>query len=160
MFMPTLIALRWPIQAGRSPVINRCGRRAFVTNGSRALIFVCIAGSILAGLNIGASAAEVKTVQVVRPAGPGILTKHLDWLIITSRRIYHHIMLPTRVAVGDKLNLSFGSNQKTYTFSVAQIILKGNHCEIYSQSEVDHQPDKIDVVPCYAADQGRAPPGG
>lgn len=140
--------------------MNRPGRQACIAGQSCALIFMCIAGPILAASNIGASVTQAKTVEAVRPAGPGILTKHFDWLITTSRRIYHHIMLPPRVAVGDKLSLSFGSNQKTYTFSVAQIILKGNHCEIYSQSEVDHQPDQIDVVPCYAADQGRAPPGG
>jgi hypothetical protein len=153
MFMPTLIALRRSVQAERSPVMKRRGRQACIAGRNRALIFTCVAGPILATSNMGAAAAQANTVESVRPAGPGVLTKGFDWLITTSRRRYHHIMLPARIAVGDKFSLSFGSNTKTYTFSVAQIILKGTHCEIFSQSKVDHRRDRIDVVPCYAADQ-------
>jgi hypothetical protein len=115
---------------------------------------MCIADLILSASSMGACAAQANTVEAVRPAGPGVLTKHFDWLITTSQRRYHHIRLPARIAVGDKFSLSFGSNTKTYTFSVARIILKDDHCEIYSQSEVGHHRDEIDVVPCYAADHG------
>ena len=133
-------------------MINRRAQHVSVAGRKLALNFVWIA-AIFAVSSMGACAAEANTVEAVRPAGPGVLTKHFDWLITTSQRRYHHIRLPARIAVGDKFSLSFGSNQKTYTFSVAQIILKGNHCEIYSQSEVGHRRDKIDVVPCYPADQ-------
>lgn len=132
---------------------NRRGQQVSVAGRKLALNFVWIA-AIFAASSMGACAAQANTVEAVRPAGPGVLTKHFDWLITTSQRSYHHIKLPARIAVGDKFSLSFGSNTKTYTFSVAQIILKGNHCEIYSQSEVGHRRDKIDVVPCYAADHG------
>jgi len=134
-------------------VINRRAQQVSVVSRKLALNFVWIAAIFTSSM--GACAAQANTVEAVRPAGPGVLTKHFDWLITTSQRRYHHIRLPARVAVGDKFSLSFGSNTKTYTFSVAQIILKGDHCEIYSQSEVGHRRDKIDVVPCYAADHGR-----
>jgi hypothetical protein len=133
--------------------MNRRAQQVSVAGRQLALNFVWNA-AIFAASSMGACAAQANTVEAVRPAGPGVLTKHFDWLITTSQRSYHHIRLPDRIAVGDKFSLSFGSNTKTYTFSVAQIILKGNHCEIYSQSEVGHRRDKIDVVPCYAADHG------
>lgn len=134
-------------------MINRRAQQGSVAGRKLALNFVCVA-AIFAASSMGACAAQAKAVEAVRPAGPGVLTKHLDWFITTSKRRYHHIRLPARITVGDKFSLSFGSNQKTYTFSVAKIILKGNHCEIFSQSEVGHHRDKIDVVPCYAANHG------
>jgi hypothetical protein len=95
------------------------------------------------------AAAHSNSVDAVRPGAPGILTKWISWLVTSSRRTYHHIRLPARVAVGDTITFSFGSNPKTYRFSVARITLKGNRCEIFSRNEIHHHKDKISVTPCF-----------
>jgi hypothetical protein len=110
----------------------------------------CAAALMIVASSIGA-AAQSKTVDAVRLGGPGVLAKRIDWLVASSLRTYHHIRLPARIAVGDKINFSFGSSTKIYGFSVARITLKGNHCEIFSQAEIHHHRDKISVTPCYAA---------
>jgi hypothetical protein len=107
--------------------------------------------------SIGA-AAQPNTVDAVKLGGGGVLTKRIDWLVASSRRIYHHIRLPERIAVGDTITFSFGSSTKTYDFTVARITLKGNHCEIFSRTKIHHRRDKISVTPCYAA--GNEPPTG
>lgn len=122
--------------------------------GRRLALPMWLAGFMIAAAGVG-SAAQPNTVDAVSPGGAGVLTKHLDWLVTSSRRTYHHISLPSRIAVGDTITLSFGSSTKTYGFTVARIILKGNHCEIFSRNEVRHRRDKINVSPCYPADEGR-----
>ena len=96
--------------------------------GRRPALPIWLAGFMIAAAGVG-SAAQPNTVGAVTPGGAGVLTKHLDWLVTSSRRTYHHISLPSRIAVGDTITLSFGSSPKTYGFTVARIILKGNHCE-------------------------------
>lgn len=113
-----------------------------------------IAGLVVSALDIG-SAAQTNTVNAVKPGAPGKLTKHLDWLVTSSRRTYHHIRLPSEIAVGDTITLSYGSSTKTYGFRVGRITLTGSHCEIFSQTKVHNRTDKISVSPCYAVDQGR-----
>lgn len=122
--------------------------------GRRPALPIWLAGFMIAAAGVG-SAAQPNTVGAVTPGGAGVLTKHLDWLVTSSRRTYHHINLPSRIAVGDTITLSFGSSPKTYGFTVARIILKGNHCEIFSRNEIRHRRDKINVSPCYPADEGR-----
>jgi hypothetical protein len=117
-----------------------------------------IAGLLLAILGVQCAAArEPDEVQAVAPGGPGVLTKCRDWVVTSSCKTYHHIELPARVAVGDKLTLTFGSSPKEYAFLVARIAAKGRHCAIFSEAEGDrHQMDKINVAPCYRAkEEGR-----
>ena len=95
-------------------------------------------------------------VKAVTPGGPGVLTKCRGWLVTTSCRTYQHISLPSRIAVGDTITISFGSHPKEFGFSVARIDLKGQDCAIFSKAEGDrHRMDKINVAPCYRADEGR-----
>lgn len=101
------------------------------------------------------AAAHSKSVNAVRPGARGVLTKRIDWLVASSRRTYHHIRLPARVAVGDTITFSFGSSLKVYRFSVARITLKGNRCEIFSESKIHHHRDKISVTPCYPTGNGQ-----
>lgn len=124
--------------------------------GKAIVLRAWIAGFVVAGahINIG-SAAQTNTVKAAEPGGPGKLTKHMDWLVTSSRRTYHHIRLPSRIAVGDTIPLSYGSNTKTYGFRVARITLTGDRCEIFSQTQIHHRTDKINVTPCYLADQER-----
>jgi hypothetical protein len=118
---------------------------------------VQIASLLIAAGSFGpASADQPDTVKAVAPGGPGVLTKCRGWLMTSSCRTYHHISLPSRIAVGDKIPISFGSHSKEYGFSVARIALKDDHCTIFSDADKDrHQMDEINVAPCYRADEGR-----
>ena len=114
-----------------------------------------IAGLLVASGGFGPAAAadQPDTVVAVQTGGPGVLTKCRDWLVARSCHHYHHISLPSRVAVGDTITLSFGSSPKEYNFLVVQIALVGDHCTIFSKLEGGdrQQEDKIEVAPCYPA---------
>jgi hypothetical protein len=118
---------------------------------------VRIAGLLIAAGSFSpASADQPDTVKAVTPGGPGVLTKCRGWLVTSSCRTYHHISLPSRIAVGDAITILFGSHPKEYRFAVTRIALKDDHCTIFSDPDEDrHQMDKIDVAPCYRADKGR-----
>ena len=80
-----------------------------------------IKGLLLAVFGLGgAAAAEPGAVEAVEPGGPGVLTKCRGWVVTTSCRTYHHIALPSRIAVGDTITISFGSHPKEFAFSVAR----------------------------------------
>jgi hypothetical protein len=103
--------------------------------------------------------AAASEVEAIAPGGPGVLTKCRDWLVTNSCRRYHHIDLPSRIAVGDTITVTFGSSPKEYGFSVARIELDGHHCAIFSHATGNrHQMDKINVAPCYRAGEGRGKP--
>jgi hypothetical protein len=111
-----------------------------------------IAGLMVAG-SIGGIAAQWRTTNAVEPGGPGILTKCFDWVVARPCRTYHHIRLPSRITVGDRITLNFGSSPKKYEFYVARIALQGNRCEIFRQTGRNQQhADKINVAPCYRAE--------
>jgi len=116
-----------------------------------------IKGLLLAVFGLGgAAAAEPGAVEAVEPGGPGVLTKCRDWVVTRSCKTYQHISLPSRIAVGDTLTLTFGSSPKEYAFSVARIAAKSGHCAIFSEAVGDrHRMDKINVAPCYRADGQR-----
>ena len=118
-----------------------------------------IVGFLIAsgGVGLAAAADQPDTVVAVQPGGPGVLTKCRDWLMARSCHHYHHISLPSRVAVGDTITLSFGSSPKEYDFLVAQIALEGDHCTIFSRLDGGdrEREDKIEVAPCYPADDTR-----
>jgi len=109
---------------------------------------------LVAAVSFGAAAADA--VDEVHPGGPGMLTKCRDWLVASSCRTYHHISLPSRIAVGDTITVSFGSDRKEYGFFVARIELKGDQCTIFSEATGDrHGMDKINITPCYPAGPAR-----
>ena len=117
-----------------------------------------IVGILIAAGSFGPAVAgdQPDTVVAVQPGGPGVLTKCRDWLVARSCHHYHHISLPSRVAVGDTLTLSFGSSPKEYDFPVARIALEGDHCMIFSEVGGDrYKVDKISVAPCYRASDPR-----
>ena len=116
-----------------------------------------IAGLLISSGNLGPAAADQPdTVKAVTPEALGVLTKCRGWLVTRSCRTYHHIALPSRIAVGETITISFGSHPKEFAFSVARIDLKGQHCAIFSKANGDrHRMDKINIVPCYRAEEGR-----
>ena len=114
-------------------------------------------GFLIAVSSFGALAADrPDDAKAVIPGGPGVLTKCRGWVVTISCRTYHHIALPSRIAVGDTITISFGSHPKEFAFSVARIDLKGQHCAIFSKANGDrHRMDKINIAPCYRAGEER-----
>jgi hypothetical protein len=103
-----------------------------------------------------AAAAQPDNVYAIIPGGPGVLTKCRGWVVASSRRTYHNISLPSRIAVGDTITVSFGSHPKEFRFYVARIGLKRQHCALFSKAHGNrHRMDKINVAPCYRAGEGR-----
>src|SRR6266478_5233347 len=80
--------------------------------------------SLMVAVSFGVAAADA--IEAVYPHGSGVLTKCRDWLVASSCRTYHHISLPSRIAVGDTIFVSFGSDRKEYGFFVARIALEGD----------------------------------
>ena len=111
------------------------------------------AGLVVA-VSFGVAAADA--IEAVHPGGPGTLTKCRDWLVASSCRTYHHISLPSQIAVGDTITVSFGSDRKEYGFFVARIALEGDRCTIFAEATGDrHEMDKINITPCHPAGPAR-----
>jgi hypothetical protein len=90
-----------------------------------------------------------------------VLTKCRGWLVTTSCRTYHHISLPSRIAVGDTITISFGSHPKEFRLWVARIDLKGEHCAIFSKAAGDrHRHGQDQLCPVLPGTRGAltAPP--
>ena len=91
------------------------------------------------------------TVEAVTTPGSGALTICRNWLVYDSCTTYSKVALPERVAVGDKLNLTYGSNPKDYTFPVLSIRHQGTSCTISNDaSGVSAGGEKIEVTECTA----------
>ena len=110
-----------------------------------------------AGLVVAVSCgAAANAIDAVHPGGPGVLTKCRGWVVARSCRTYQHISLPSRIAVSDKIPISFGTHPKEFEFFVARIALKGERCTLFSDATGErHRRDKISITPCYPA--GPAP---
>jgi len=100
-----------------------------------------IAGLLIAATELTAAVADQSgAVEALVTSGPGVLTKCRYWLVATSCHHYHHVRLPRRIAVGDTINLTYGSNPKGYAFPVARIGIEDGHCTIYSEARgQDHR---------------------
>lgn len=110
--------------------------------------------SLMVAVSFGVAAADA--IEAVHPGGPGVLTKCRDWLVASTCRTYQHISLPSRIAVGDKIPVSFGGHPKEYGFFVARIALEGDRCTIFAEATGDrHGMDKINITPCYPAGPAR-----
>ena len=94
-----------------------------------------IAGLLIVGTKLTAAVADQSgAVEAIVTGGPGVLTKCRYWLVATSCYHYHHVRLPPRIAVGDTINLTYGSSTKEYAFPVARIGIEDGHCTIYSEA--------------------------
>lgn len=85
-------------------------------------------------------------------AGTGVLTMCRSWLVYTSCQDYNHVTVPTRVKVGESLELVFGSNTKKIQFPVARITRQGDRCTAYNEaSGGSEKVDKLEFEPCRSA---------
>jgi hypothetical protein len=111
---------------------------------------LCRAGSIILLLAAGASAADGLTA--IATPGSGTLTMCRNWLLFNSCRDYNNVPLPSRIAVGDAVPLSFGSNPKDYAFPVKRITRDGDTCAVLSNAAGDSKTsDRIEVPSCQDA---------
>lgn len=114
------------------------------------------------GLALLAASAAVQALpaagnQAVTTPGSGDLTMCRNWIVYQSCNTYHKIELPAQVAVGDDLALSFGSNNKDYTFHVTGILREGETCKLLSpDSDAKGQGERIDVTNCRPTDKPAA----
>ena len=113
-------------------------------------------GSLRRSAAAGAAALLLPGVAVAAEAittpGSGTLTMCRDWLVYESCTRYHKVELPPRIAVGDRVDVTYGSNPKDYTFHVIEIRHEGDDCILLSaRSGSGGKGEKIEVTPCAAA---------
>ena len=98
-----------------------------------------------------AAATAAGPIEAVTTPGSGTLTMCRDWLVHEACDTYHRIAVPAQVAVGDKIEITYGSNPKDYTFHVTGFHQHGDGCTILSShSTPDESGEKIEVADCRA----------
>ena len=117
----------------------------------RAALRTCVAiliGVGLTWLGILRPLGAADMGDAVMIEGSGVFTSCRSWIFFTSCTTYK-VRLPERVAAGDKVNLSYGSNPKNYTFEIALIRLEGDGCTLMSESSRSAgEGEKIEVARC------------
>jgi hypothetical protein len=98
-----------------------------------------------------ASAARAdKPAALVTTPGTAELTICRDWLVYDTCDA-HHITLPKRVAVGDKFQVTFGSNPKMVEFHVIGIRRHGKSCTLLSPHTGANESGEKIVADCRPA---------
>jgi hypothetical protein len=110
--------------------------------------------TLAAGASASAAAGPPNAVTTL---GSGDLTICRSWIVYQSCTTYHKVALPERIAVGDDLPVTFGSNPKDYVFRVARIARDGDRCKILSEaSGADAEGERIEVAQCQPTDDTSA----
>lgn len=113
------------------------------------MLFTWLATALLAIAAAPIAAAAAETVEAVTTPRNGTLTICRSWVVYRSCKPYYKVPIPERVAVGDRLKLSFGSNPKDYIFRVVQIRPKGDGCVILSEESGGAEDgEKIEIARC------------
>src|SRR5260370_25870772 len=153
-------AARWSVPTERSTSATRTttasGRWWVPADGRpRSILSAGIAAGLATAVLlltvVPPPAAASATLDAVTTPGSGTLTMCRDWLVYKSCATYHRIPVPQHVAIGDKLELDYGSNQKHYIFHVVRIRHDGANCTILSDASGDGEDgEKIEVPECRA----------
>jgi hypothetical protein len=94
-------------------------------------------------------AALADSLTAVTASGKTVLTICRNWIFFRSCKSYDKIELPQRIAVGDRLDLTFGGNPKDYLFHVVEIRLKGEGCLLLSNVSNGHEDrERIEIERC------------
>ena len=118
-------------------------------NTLSASIATGLATTFLLLVPVRTPAAPTATLDAVTTPGSGTLTMCRDWLVYKSCATYHRIVVPQHVAIGDQLELDYGSNQKHYIFHVVRIRRDGASCTILSNASGNGEDgEKIEVREC------------
>ncbi len=106
--------------------------------------------AVCAGVAFSANpAAPADPLAAVTVSGNGTLTICRSWILFRTCKNYDKLDLPARIAVGDKLDLTFGSNPKDYLFHVVEIRPKGEGCLLLSNISKGHEDrERIEIPRC------------
>ncbi|HYM73798.1 MAG TPA: hypothetical protein VET89_12510 [Stellaceae bacterium] len=118
------------------------------------LTALCRAGVALALLVLVAAAALAASddLKAIETAGTGTLTMCRNWIAFRSCRDYQNIALPAHIAIGDTVELEFGSNPKQYDFPVVRILRSDTKCTVLSHAgDSTENVEKIEVASCRAS---------
>jgi hypothetical protein len=93
----------------------------------------------------------------ITTSSKGTLTICRSWVVYRSCKSYDKLVLPARIAVGDKIKLTYSSNRKTYIFAVVEIRPKGEGCLLLSdQSGGEEDGERLDLERCLPASEAAA----
>ena len=99
-----------------------------------------------------ATPAAADEVKAIATGGKGNLTMCKSMMVYSSCNLYHHIKLPSQIAIGDKVRLHYGSNPKRFDFPVARIVRDGDLCTVLSDAAGGTENvNKIEVSSCQDA---------
>src|SRR5258708_40120428 len=97
----------------------------------RRLELVAVTVTLLAAIT-SLQPLAAREVKAIETGGSGDLT--MCPMRDFSCNLYHRIALPLQMTIGEKVNVSFGSNPKQSDFPVARIIVRdGGRCTGVSQ---------------------------
>ena len=122
-----------------------------MTTAMHCLGLTVVAVALLAVPLQPVAAVEVKAIET---GGTGDLT--MCPVGGFGCNLYHHIDLPLRISIDDKVPVSFGSNPKQYDFPAAKIVVRdGGGCTVFSQLAKTENVEKIDVPSCRAVPEAQ-----
>lgn len=91
-------------------------------------------------------------VEAVTTPRLGALTVCRSWVVYNSCTTYGKVSLPERIAVGDKVKLTYGTNPKDYIFHVVDIRRQDGRCTILSDaSRGKEDGEKLELAQCEAS---------
>jgi hypothetical protein len=96
-------------------------------------------------------------MTAITTADKGTVTICRSWIVYRACKSYDKVALPPRIAVGDNIKLTYGSNTKTYIFAVVEIRPKGKGCLLLSdQSGGEEDGERLDIARCLPANEAAA----
>ncbi len=107
--------------------------------------------AVCAGIALSPTpAALADPLAVVTVSSKAVLTICRNWILFRSCKHYDKLDLPPRIAVGDRLDLTFGSSSpKNYLFHVVEIRPKGEGCVLLSHVSKGHEDrERIEIPRC------------
>ena len=108
-----------------------------------------LAAAVVTGL---APPALADTIEAVTTPRLGALTVCRSWVVYNSCTTYGKVPLPERIAVGDKVKLTYGSNPKDYIFHVVDIRRQDGRCTILSDASGGKENgEKLELMQCEAS---------
>ncbi|HTZ36493.1 MAG TPA: hypothetical protein VMB84_10745 [Stellaceae bacterium] len=98
---------------------------------------------------VASASAEGEEVNAIITDGKADLTMcRQQMMLYHACYLYHHVPVPGRIALGDKVHLRYGSNPKHYDFPVERIMRSGDSCTVYSQRSETEEVEKMEIAPC------------
>jgi hypothetical protein len=120
----------------------------------RAIFAAAVVASSAFAPNLVGAAGDITAITTSDKA---TLTICRSWVVYRSCKAYDKVALPPRIAVGDNIKLTYGSNMKTYIFAVVEIRPKGEGCLLLSdQSGGEEDGERLDLPRCLPANKAAA----